>query len=85
MGYALEKVDNLFPSPLWLYRVDEPGLDGQFCVAVTLGVLLVSVYEQLFVVVVVVPPEVLVALFGQVNPPTSEPDVTAELAAVEVA
>lgn len=27
MGYALEKVDNLFPSPLWLYRVEEPGLD----------------------------------------------------------
>ena len=53
--------------------------------AVRLGVVLVKAYEQLFVVVVVVEPEVLVVPTGQVKPPLSEPDVTAVLAAPELA
>lgn len=28
MGYSLAAMENLFPTPLWHYRIDEPGLDA---------------------------------------------------------
>ena len=63
----------------------EPAVTAQFWVAVALGVLLTSAYAQLFVVVVVTLPDVVVEPAGHVKPPVSEAAVTAELAAVEVA